>query len=100
MPVRSSPEARAPPPTNIARSTLLAYAFYTISPDTVAKFGTDKLLFTLPFPLYGVFRYLYLIHKHDGGANPSETLLSDKPILLCVVLWAFAAAFVIYGPWR
>ncbi|MEO6222424.1 MAG: decaprenyl-phosphate phosphoribosyltransferase [Vicinamibacterales bacterium] len=86
--------------TIVASSTLLAYAFYTISPDTVAKFNTDKLLFTLPFPLYGVFRYLYLIHKHDGGANPSETLLSDRPILLCVVLWAFAAAFVIYGPWR
>ena len=53
--------------TIVASSTLLAHAFYTISPDTVAKFGTDRLLFTLPFPLYGVFRYLYLIHKHDGG---------------------------------
>lgn len=86
--------------TIVAGSTLLAYAFYTISPETVSKFGTDRLLFTLPFPLYGVFRYLYLIHKHDGGANPSETLLSDRPILVCVVLWAIAAAFVIYGPWR
>ena len=86
--------------TIVASSTLLAYAFYTISPDTVAKFGTDRLLFTLPFPLYGMFRYLYLIHKRDGGANPSETLLSDRPILLCVVLWAGAAAVVIYGPWH
>jgi 4-hydroxybenzoate polyprenyltransferase len=86
--------------TIVASSTLLSYAFYTISPETVSKFGTDRLLFTLPFPLYGVFRYLYLIHKHDGGANPSETLLSDRPILACVVLWACAAAFVIYGPWR
>ena len=85
--------------TIVASSTLLAYAFYTISPDTVAKFGTDRLLYTLPFPLYGMFRYLYLIHKHDGGANPSETLLSDRPILLCVVLWACAAAVVIYGTW-
>lgn len=84
----------------VASATLLAYAFYTISPETVAKFGTDNLLFTLPFPLYGVFRYLYLIHKHDGGANPSETLISDRPILTCVALWACAVAFVIYGPWR
>lgn len=86
--------------TIVASATLLAYAFYTISPDTVAKFGTDRLLFTLPFPLYGVFRYLYLIHKHDGGANPSETLISDRPILLCVALWACAVAVIIYGPWR
>lgn len=84
----------------VASATLLAYAFYTISPETVAKFGTDRLLFTLPFPLYGVFRYLYLIHKHDGGANPSETLISDRPILICATLYVCAAAFVIYGPWR
>ncbi len=86
--------------TIVASATLLTYAFYTISPETVAKFGTDRLLLTLPFPLYGVFRYLYLIHKHDGGANPSETLISDRPILLCVALWAGAVAVIIYGPWR
>lgn len=86
--------------TIVAGATLLAYAFYTISPDTVAKFGTDGLLFTLPFPLYGIFRYLYLIHRHEGGANPSATLVSDGPIFACVALWAVAVAVVIYGPWR
>jgi len=86
--------------TIVAGATLLAYAFYTISPETVAKFGTDRLLLTLPFPLYGIFRYLYLIHKREGGANPSETLLTDRPILLCVVVWACAVSVVIYGPWR
>lgn len=86
--------------TITAASTLLAYAFYTISPETVARFGTDRLLFTLPFPLYGIFRYLFLIHQRDGGANPSETLLQDRPILLCVGLWALTVAVLIYGPWR
>jgi 4-hydroxybenzoate polyprenyltransferase len=86
--------------TIVAGATVLAYAFYTISPDTVAKFGTDRLLFTLPFPLYGIFRYLYLIHQRDGGANPSETLFADRPILACVILWACVATGVIYGPWR
>jgi 4-hydroxybenzoate polyprenyltransferase len=86
--------------TITAASTLLAYAFYTISPETVARFGTDRLLFTLPFPLYGIFRYLFLIHQRDGGANPSETLLQDRPILICVGLWALAVAVLIYGPWR
>lgn len=86
--------------TIVAGATLLAYAFYTISPETVAKFGTDRLLFTLPFPLYGIFRYLYLIHRHEGGADPSETLLSDRPTLVCVALWACVVTGVIYGPWR
>ena len=86
--------------TIMAASTLLAYAFYTISPETVARFGTDRLLYTLPFPLYGIFRYLFLIHQRDGGANPSETLLQDRPILVCVGLWALTVAILIYGPWH
>lgn len=84
----------------VAASTLLAYAFYTISPETVKKFDTENLLYTLPFPLYGIFRYLYLVHKRDGGGSPSETLLHDRPMLICVALWALAVAFVIYGPRR
>ena len=84
----------------VAASTLLAYAFYTISPETVAKFGTDRLLFTMPFLLYGIFRYLFLIHQREGGADPSETLLQDRPILACVALWAVTVAVLIYGPWR
>lgn len=86
--------------TIVAASTLVAYAFYTINPETVSRFGTDRLVLTLPFPLYGLFRYLFLIHQRDGGANPSETLFSDRPILLCVALWVSVAAGVIYGPWR
>jgi 4-hydroxybenzoate polyprenyltransferase len=84
----------------VTASTLLAYAFYTISPETVARFGTDRLLLTLPFPLYGIFRYLYLSHRRDGGGNPSGTLLSDPPLLVCIALWAIAVIGIIYGPWR
>jgi 4-hydroxybenzoate polyprenyltransferase len=86
--------------TIVAASALLAYTFYTINPETVARFGTDRLVLTLPFPLFGLFRYLYLIHQREGGANPSETLLSDRPILACVALGACAVAVIIYGPWR
>jgi 4-hydroxybenzoate polyprenyltransferase len=84
----------------VTASTLLAYAFYTISPETVEKFGTDRLLWTVPFPLYGIFRYLYLMHQREGGGNPSDTLLEDKPILLCVGLWGAAVIAILYGPWR
>jgi 4-hydroxybenzoate polyprenyltransferase len=84
----------------VTASTLLAYAFYTISPETVAKFGTDHLLLTLPFPLYGLFRYLYLMHHRAGGGNPSEQLFSDRSLLACVGLWALTVIVILYGPWR
>jgi len=78
--------------------TLLAYAFYTISPETVTKFGTDNLLLTFPLPIYGLFRYLYLIHRGDSGGNPSDLLLSDRPLQLSVVIWGALVAAIIYGP--
>ena len=82
----------------VSASTIVAYAFYTVSPETVQKFGTDRLMLTLPFPLYGIFRYLYLVHQKDGGGSPTDMLLNDRPLLLCVGLWAAAVAFIIYGP--
>jgi 4-hydroxybenzoate polyprenyltransferase len=82
----------------VTASTIVAYAFYTVSPETVQKFGTDRLMLTLPFPLYGIFRYLYLVHLKEGGGNPSDMLLNDRPLLLCVGLWAFSVALIIYGP--
>lgn len=82
----------------VTASTLVAYALYTVSPETVAKFGTDRLLFTIPFPLYGIFRYLYLVHRKAGGGNPADHLLTDRPLLLCVLLWAFMVVLVLYRP--
>jgi 4-hydroxybenzoate polyprenyltransferase len=83
----------------VTASTLIAYAFYTIDPETVAKFGTDRLLYTVPFPLYGIFRYLYLVHQREGGGNPSEMLLTDRPLLACVGLWGAAVIWILYAPW-
>ena len=68
------------------------------SPETVATIGTDRLLFTFPFPLYGIFRYLYLVHQRQGGGSPAEMLLRDRPLLACVALWALSVAAIIYGP--
>lgn len=83
----------------VTASTLLAYALYTIDADTVARFKTDRLIWTLPFPLYGIFRYLYLVHQREGGGNPSEILLSDRPLAVCVLLWGAAIILLVYGPW-
>ena len=82
----------------VTASTLVAYAIYTVSPDTIAKFQTKYLGLTLPFPLYGIFRYLYLVHQKEGGGSPSDMLLTDRPLLVCVALWALATALIIYGP--
>ena len=82
----------------VTASTLVAYAIYTVSPETTAKFQTHWLGLTLPFPLYGIFRYLYLVHQKDGGGSPSDMLLTDRPLLVCVALWAAVVALIIYGP--
>jgi 4-hydroxybenzoate polyprenyltransferase len=82
----------------VTASTLVAYAFSTISPEVIAKLGTDKLGLTFPFPLYGIFRYLYLVHQKEGGGSPSDMLLNDRPLLVCVGLWALAVVLIIYGP--
>jgi 4-hydroxybenzoate polyprenyltransferase len=82
----------------VTASTLIAYIFYTVSPETQAKFGTPWLGLTIPFPLYGIFRYLYLVHRREGGGSPSELLLTDRPLLLCVALWAASVAVIIYRP--
>jgi hypothetical protein len=82
----------------VTASTLVAYAIYTVSPETIQKFQTNLLALTLPFPLYGIFRYLYLVHLKEGGGSPAEMLLTDRPLLACVALWAVTVALIIYHP--
>ena len=81
----------------VTASTLIAYIFYTISAETVEKFGTDLLGLTIPFPLYGIFRYLYLVHRREGGGSPAELLINDRPLLVCVMLWVVAVVVIIYA---
>ncbi|MBI3961539.1 MAG: decaprenyl-phosphate phosphoribosyltransferase [Deinococcus sp.] len=80
----------------VTSSTVVAYALYTLSPRTVEEFGSNKLVYTVPFVLYGIFRYLYLIHQRDGGGNPEQLLLSDRPLLVSVLLWVVTAAILVY----
>jgi 4-hydroxybenzoate polyprenyltransferase len=82
----------------VTASTLMAYILYATSAETAERFGTSLLGLTIPFPLYGIFRYLYLVHLKEGGGSPSELLLTDRPLLLCVALWGVAAAAIIYRP--
>lgn len=76
-------------------ATVVAYALYTVAPETVAKVGSEGLLATVPIVLYGLFRYLYLLHRHELGGSPTKALLTDRPLLVCVVVWLVVAAAVI-----
>jgi len=80
----------------VTASTLICYILYTVSPETVDKFGSKNLLLTTPFVLYGLFRYLYLVHQRNTGGDPTSELLSDKPLIANIILWALSVVIVIY----
>jgi 4-hydroxybenzoate polyprenyltransferase len=79
----------------VTASTLTSYCVYTMSDRTVRELGTDKLVYTIPFVLYGIFRYLYLVHQREAGEAPDQVLLTDAPLLLNVLLYAAAVLAIL-----
>lgn len=79
----------------VTAATVISYSIYTVAPETVAHFNTTNLVFTIPFVVYGVFRYLYLVYRHQRGGSPSEVLLTDFPTLFNILLWAAAVILVL-----
>lgn len=80
----------------VTASTVIVYILYTTSQDVVARFGTVNLIYTVPFALYGIFRYLYLVHKKDRGGDPTALLFDDRPLQLAIALWAVAVVLILY----
>jgi 4-hydroxybenzoate polyprenyltransferase len=80
----------------VTASCLTAYAFYTLAPETVEKYRTARLALTIPFVIYGIFRYLYLVHRKEQGGSPSDVLLADWPLLAAVALWAASVVLILY----
>jgi 4-hydroxybenzoate polyprenyltransferase len=80
----------------VTASCLMAYAFYTLAPETVEKYRTDRLALTIPFVIYGIFRYLYLVHRKEQGGSPTDVLLADRPLLAATVLWGLAVVLIVY----
>jgi len=80
----------------VTASTVVSYCLYTVSSETVEKFGTMNLLFTVPFVLYGIFRYLYLVHQKDEGGSPEALIIKDKPLLVDLFLWIVTAMLILY----
>lgn len=81
----------------VTAATIIAYALYTVDGETVAKFGTDNLIYTIPFVVYGIFRYFYLIYKRQLGDAPEKILIRDRYILATVFLWLGMVIFILYG---
>ena len=82
----------------VTASTLVAYAVYATSPETAQRLGTTRLGLTIQFVLYGIFRYLYLVHQKRAGGSPAALLITDGPLLTCVALWSLAVAVILYTP--
>jgi 4-hydroxybenzoate polyprenyltransferase len=83
--------------TITAAGVVISYALYTVSDRTVKMFGTENLIYTTIFVLYGVFRYLYLEHKERAGENPTDIATSDIPMIVNMLLWVTVTAAIIYA---
>ena len=82
--------------TITAAGTVISYALYTVAPRTVTVFGTDKLIYTTVFVMYGVFRYMHLIHTTEAVENPAAVVTTDFPIIANVLLWVASCVVLIY----
>lgn len=80
----------------LAAMTIMSYALYTIDPAVVQKLGTDGLVVSLPLVVLGVFRYLYLVHRHDMGGSPTEVALTDRGVQVIVALYVALTIVCIY----
>jgi 4-hydroxybenzoate polyprenyltransferase len=81
----------------VTASTVVSYAIYTIWPGTIEKVGSAALVYTIPFVVYGVFRYLYLMFAEGSGGSPARALLSDLPLGINIAAWIIAVGLVIYA---
>jgi 4-hydroxybenzoate polyprenyltransferase len=77
-------------------AVIVSYALYTVAPETVERFGTDALIYGSVFVIYGLLRYLALIHHPQNGGNPSKMLLRDGPLLITVIGWSVYNAIIVY----
>jgi len=80
----------------VTGATVVAYSLYAFSPEVAQKLGTEHLGLTIPFVLFGIFRYLYLVHQRGSGENPTTVVLSDGPLILDVLLWGVSVLLALY----
>lgn len=81
----------------ITATTVMAYALYTFTADNLPPRLRENhlMMLTVPFALYGIFRYLYLVYQKDQGSTPEEVLIHDRPLLICIILWGLTAGLLL-----
>lgn len=80
----------------VTASTLMAYTLYTVDARTVAEFGSQRLMYTLPCVIFGIFRYLYLVHQKGQGGDPDRIIVSDRPFVVNLLVWVGIVGVVLY----
>ncbi|MDA0748987.1 MAG: decaprenyl-phosphate phosphoribosyltransferase, partial [bacterium] len=80
----------------VTAGALVSYALYTMSPEVTQKLGTPHLNLTIPFVIYGLLRYLYLVYTRNQGGNPASTVLGDPSLLINIALWFLTVTSLLY----
>jgi 4-hydroxybenzoate polyprenyltransferase len=80
----------------VTASSLLSYALYATSPETAERFGSRSLIYTVPFVMFGIFRYLYLVYQVEDERSPTEAMLTDLPFLLNLLFWGASVWVILY----
>ena len=78
----------------VSATTIMAYSLYTFSAENLP--ANHLMMLTIPFVLYGIFRYLHLIHVKNAGGAPEELILTDRPLLITLLLWGLLAILILY----
>lgn len=78
-----------------AMGVILSYSLFTMSPDTIAIHRTEHLIYTVPFIVYGLFRYVFLLHTAGSGGDPARDLFRDPHLLVSVVGWAVVTLWML-----
>jgi hypothetical protein len=80
--------------TIVTASLVMAYSLYTFTAENLPR--DHSMMFTIPIVIFGIFRYLYLVHRRDAGGSPEEVLLTDRPLLATVLLLGLTSVVVLY----
>jgi 4-hydroxybenzoate polyprenyltransferase len=79
----------------VTSACIVSYCLYTLAPETIAKFNTRNLIFTVPFVIYGIFRYLFITYQKLEADIPEKIILTDFPLQVCLFLWAISCIVVL-----
>lgn len=86
--------------TVVVAATIMSYCLYTLSPDVKERLGVERLEATVPFVVYGLLRYLWLVRESDVASDPTSAVLHDRPILITGAAWALVVVLALYGHLR